>query len=484
MRVSAELGEYLESKGADSSLRNEYGLAAREGLEPKEAVVSMTDGRGAEHAWGSRRSSAWCDDASAQERDKDVRKERRRERPSGPQGAQRRNGNDDSESLASQVSSSTAASAYSGHSFASSAVGDQHGHDRQGFGSGMRSDVSADSFASSLLDFGLARQGGGQAREDEEIPDPNDKGYNRNLPSQRPPPPPAPPPKVAGGSIMAAWENVCHDRARAQADGGDAGKGRGDVGAVMSAEVAGDSALVRDGALLSVDNTEEEECSTVSSVSSVSASHLAELALAVRKQQAQRQVRAPPNAAAQGGGEQQARTNANAAVLASPPPPLLPPAPLAANSRQFSWRGGLLGRHDTDSQSLENEGDGEAAMAATFPPFHARSAHESGQHAAPRAPQHLAQHQPEVVLEAATEPCDLARHPSEYATPPTHGDDPAGSAPRFFEQQPVSPAAGSGDAAASVQGFSAAAGALRHGHSGAVLALSYECWLVRMRPWC
>ena len=56
--MSAELGEYLESKGADSSLRNEYGLAAREGLEPKEAVVSMTDGRGAEHAWGSRRSSA------------------------------------------------------------------------------------------------------------------------------------------------------------------------------------------------------------------------------------------------------------------------------------------------------------------------------------------------------------------------------------------------------------------------------------------
>ena len=93
MRVSAELGEYLESKGADSSLRNEYGLAAREGLEPKEAVVSMTDGRGAEHAWGSRRSSAWCDDASAQERDKDVRKERRRERPSGSQGAQRRTGN-------------------------------------------------------------------------------------------------------------------------------------------------------------------------------------------------------------------------------------------------------------------------------------------------------------------------------------------------------------------------------------------------------
>jgi hypothetical protein len=37
-----ELGQYLISKGANSNVPNEYGLSAREGLEPKESVVPLT----------------------------------------------------------------------------------------------------------------------------------------------------------------------------------------------------------------------------------------------------------------------------------------------------------------------------------------------------------------------------------------------------------------------------------------------------------
>ena len=39
----SDLGLYLESKSADARIRNEYGLDAREGLEPEETLVNTHD---------------------------------------------------------------------------------------------------------------------------------------------------------------------------------------------------------------------------------------------------------------------------------------------------------------------------------------------------------------------------------------------------------------------------------------------------------